>query len=79
MVVEGTSRPWRLPGKAQGLEMEPAKPCWSKRTCCKSSDNPRASYAGVHDRNDVSELALERGVKVRAALYRTEAVAVRQL
>lgn len=33
----------------------------------------------MHDRDDISKLALERGVKVGAALDGAQAVAVRQL
>ena len=48
-------------------------------TCGEATDYTRAADARMHDRDNISKFALERGVEVCAALYRTEAVAVRQL
>jgi hypothetical protein len=47
-------------------------------TCGQSANYPRAANAGVHDRDDVSKLALERRVEVGAALDCSQAVAVCQ-
>ena len=50
-----------------------------RRTCRQTTDYPRAAYAGVHDRNDISQLAFKSRVEVCAALDGSEAVAVGQL
>ena len=49
------------------------------RTCSQAPNNTRAADAGVHDGYNVAEFALERRVKVGAALDCSQAVAVGQL
>jgi hypothetical protein len=49
------------------------------RTAREAADDAGAADGGVHDGDNVAELGLERGVEVRAALHRREAVRVREL
>ena len=49
------------------------------RTCGQTTHYARASDAGVDDRDDIPQLALEGRVKVCAALDGSQTVAVRQL
>jgi len=49
-----------------------------ERTSSQSPNDPRSTNARMHNRNRISQLALKRRIKIRAAMDRNKAVAVGQ-
>lgn len=75
VVVEGTRRPWRLPTRSLNFPKTGNRGN-AGRTCGESAYYPSTANGGVHDWDDIGELALEGRVEVCTALYGAEAVAV---
>lgn len=77
-MVDGTRRPCRFPEVIHQYSVSRCQSKYFKRTCSQATDNPRSANAGVHNGNNISELALECGIEISAALDCSQAVAVCQ-